>query len=69
LPEAEPHQSSLVALLGLASARGLTDQAAQLAAQMARVSAHRSQDSWLYYNSGFTGGGLLDRLRADARVP
>ena len=67
--EAEPHQSSLVALIGLASARGLTDRVAQLAAEMARMSADRSDDPWLYYNSGFTGGGLLDLLRADARVP
>lgn len=67
--EAEPHQSSLVALIGLASARGLTNRLAQLAAEMARVSADRSDDPWLYYNSGFTGAGLLDHLRADARVP
>lgn len=66
---AEANQSSFVALVGMASARGLADRVGQLASEFARVAVPGRTDPWVAYNAGFTGGGLLDGLRADVRGP
>ncbi len=66
---AEPHQSSLVALIGLTRALGRDSRVQELAAQFAARPPGRDQDPWWHFTAGLTGSALLDALRAETRMP
>jgi hypothetical protein len=62
-----PLQSSIIALIHVEAALGHHDRARSLAAEISTTAGPAGVDPWHFYNVCFTGGGLLEGLRAEAR--
>ena len=65
-----PFQSSLLALMRLASDRGQRERVRSLAAEISGNAIDDDEDDpWSFYPLCMTGGDLLDGLRAEAQRP
>lgn len=64
-----PWQSAVIALIRIEAALGHDDRARALAAEIPPAADPGVTDPWHSYNLCFTGPGLLEGLRAEARQP
>jgi hypothetical protein len=64
-----PWQAAVIALIRIEAGLGHNDRVRMLAAEIPPAADPQGNDPWHFYNRCFTGNGLLEGLRAEARQP